>query len=99
MKDIEESLNQGYPDYLKYKLFDRKAKSLVQLKQFKEAMRAYEDTIDLLQTSNLEDNTRTEWQESLENKIDEIQKKCPSKKTIATKEDKLEHSQVTLSVC
>ena len=48
VKDIEESLNQGYPDHLKYKLFDRKAKSLVQLKKFKDAVWAYEDTIDLL---------------------------------------------------
>ena len=94
MKDIEESLNQGYPNHLKYKLLDRKAESLVHLEKFKDAVRAYEDTTDLLQLSNLDGNARAEWQKALENKKDEIQKKCPSEETFPVQEDRLEHAQV-----
>ena len=94
MKDIEESLNQGYPDHLKYKLLDRKSKSLVHLKKFKDAVRVYQDTTSMLQLSNLDDNARAEWQKALENKKDEIQKKCSPEKTFPVQEDRLEHAQV-----
>ena len=94
MKDIEESLNQGYPDHLKYKLLDRKAKSLVHLKKLKEAVMAYEDTTNVLQLSNLDDSARAEWHKALENKKDGIQNKYPSEETFPVQEDRLEHAQV-----
>jgi len=41
MADIEFALKQGYPDLLKYKLLERKAKCFVHLKQFDKAKSAW----------------------------------------------------------
>jgi hypothetical protein len=43
LRDIFRSLSRNYPQHLNHKLFERKAKCLIGLKLFAEAVKAFEE--------------------------------------------------------
>ena len=78
IKDIEESLNQGYPDHLKYKLFERKAKSLHYFGYGVEAIKVYEQALEFLDMSNLDTKAKIKRENCLKDKLTDAHKnKCP----------------------
>ncbi|KAL0896024.1 hypothetical protein ABMA27_012009 [Loxostege sticticalis] len=52
LADIKRCLALGYPRHLRYKVYERKARSLLVLKRNKEAISAFQDTISALDEAN-----------------------------------------------
>ncbi|CAH0405774.1 unnamed protein product [Chilo suppressalis] len=52
LTDIKRCLALGYPRHLRYKVFERKARTLLVLKRNKEAITAFQDTITALDEAN-----------------------------------------------
>ncbi|KAM3966739.1 SET and MYND domain containing, class 4, member 3 [Aphomia sociella] len=50
--DIRRCLSLGYPRHLRYKVYERKARSLLVLKRNQEAITAFQDTISALDEAN-----------------------------------------------
>ncbi|KAJ0180971.1 hypothetical protein K1T71_003056 [Dendrolimus kikuchii] len=48
LADIRRCINLGYPRHLRYKVFERKARTLLVLKRNQEAIKAFQDTISSL---------------------------------------------------
>ncbi|XP_064603085.1 SET and MYND domain-containing protein 4-like [Liolophura sinensis] len=65
LEDIAASLKYGYPDELRYKLLDRKARCCFCLGRTEEATTAAKDVEDDLQKSNLDIPKRSKWSEDL----------------------------------
>lgn len=65
LEDIASSLKFGYPDELRYKLLDRKARCCSCLGRTEEAFAAAKDAEDVLLKSNLDIPKRSKWSEDL----------------------------------
>ncbi|XP_026323810.1 SET and MYND domain-containing protein 4 [Hyposmocoma kahamanoa] len=60
LDDIKRCLSLGYPRHLRYKVYERKARSLLVLKRNKEAITAFQDTISALdEATKLDKEKRT----------------------------------------
>ncbi|KAK6191540.1 hypothetical protein SNE40_003204 [Patella caerulea] len=65
LQDIKMALKYQYPEKLKYKLYERKGKCYYYLKQKEEAITAFEDSMEHLENSGLDENKS----EAIENDI------------------------------
>ncbi|XP_028033447.1 SET and MYND domain-containing protein 4 isoform X1 [Bombyx mandarina] len=60
LADIKKCLSLGYPRHLRYKVYERKARSLLALKRNRESIVAFQDTISALdEATKLEKEKRT----------------------------------------
>ncbi|KAK9499021.1 hypothetical protein O3M35_003540 [Rhynocoris fuscipes] len=64
--DIEKALKNEYPNELRYKIVDRKAKCLLALKQHQKAIQAFRETITALDDSKLTIERRQKWQKDIQ---------------------------------
>ena len=76
--DIALALENGYPENLQYKLFDRKAKCLAELGCHREACTCLEKSITLLQEANIDHKKKATWQKGLRQSLDKCSFMCSS---------------------
>ena len=69
LRDIQQALNYGYPEELKYKLFDRQGKCLVQLGRTGKACDCFLEAREALNSSRLDCQKMEEWSRDLEREI------------------------------
>ena len=82
INDINEAIKQGYPVKLKYKLEERKGKCLGHIGEFYEASLHYEDSLDLLQQSDLGEEKRNELSERIGTEQEHCLLKCNNNNVI-----------------
>ena len=79
MTDIEESLRQGYPDHLKYKLYERKAKCLHEIDETDNSVKVYKQTLTQIEMSNLDEKAQTKMRKTVNKQLRELENKLTSK--------------------
>ena len=91
--DIDDSLKQGYPDHLKYKIYERKAKCLQELGEKDGVVKLYERTLEKLEVSNLDEKDKMKFRKSVNERLKDLQNgRLPSGKKLVDKRDSnLEH--------
>ena len=52
LRDISRALSQNYPKHLNHKLFERKAKCLVGVKLYEDAIKAFEEAEQVRKMEN-----------------------------------------------
>ena len=82
LQDIDVSLYHGYPDSLKYKLYDRMGKCYAELGQYQNAIDAYRGLKEYLgQTTVLEGKKIKTWMQTCEKQIKYMQDRMSSKES------------------
>ncbi len=82
LQDIDVSLYHGYPESLRYKLYDRRGKSYAELGQYQNATEAYQDLKEYLnQTTVLEQKKIKTWLQTCERQINYMQDRISSKES------------------
>ncbi|XP_037075445.1 SET and MYND domain-containing protein 4-like [Pollicipes pollicipes] len=66
LADVELALQSGYPVALRFKVLDRRARSLMALKRFSEAKTAFQSVIKALDDANLEAGKHLHWQKEIQ---------------------------------
>ncbi|XP_043190346.1 SET and MYND domain-containing protein 4-like [Amphibalanus amphitrite] len=66
LADIELALLSGYPTALRYKVLDRRARSLMALRRFTEAKTAFQSVIKALDDASLGDGKQMHWQKEVQ---------------------------------
>ena len=77
--DIAHALDCGYPEDLRYKLYDRRGKCFAELGNKTEATDAFNAAKDAMERANLDDKSTTRWTASLEKSLlacEDIRPKC-----------------------
>ena len=75
LTDTKLALKSGYPKHLKYKVYQRQAKCLVELRKPKEAKRSYLDAQNFLNFSKLSKELKYNVTNDIQTAIDEIAEK------------------------
>ncbi len=82
LQDIDISLHHGYPESLRYKLYDRKGKCFGELGQYQNAIDAYQSLKDYInQTTVLEPKKIKNWLQTCEKQISYMQDRISSKES------------------
>ncbi|KAL9956585.1 hypothetical protein ACROYT_G038079 [Oculina patagonica] len=75
LEDIEQALRRGYPNELRYKLFDRQGKCFFGIGQSSRALNCFQKAMESLNESKLDHKKREVWLKDLEMEI------CKSQET------------------
>jgi len=75
LQDIDLSFSAGYSSDLHYKLLERKAKILMEMKDFESAKNSFQDCISSLPSAKLEEDKRENLKLTLTNLINSLQDK------------------------
>lgn len=65
LQDMELALRHGYPEILRYKLYDRKGKCMMQLNKHEEAITAFGKAEEYLKVAKLDNTKKKNWTDNM----------------------------------
>ena len=74
LQDIDSALQHGYPEELRYKLYDRRAKCFMLQKRKTQAIEELENALSSLNITTLGDKKKAAWKKDLDSLIDKCNK-------------------------
>lgn len=84
LRGIQLALSNGYPEELRYKVFDRQGKCFVELGKFEEARTCFGKAKQALNGSSLDEKKKDMWYKDLEVEICRVQEDENSKRQTST---------------
>ncbi len=85
LRDIDLALENGYPENMHYKLYDRKAKVFQKLKDPTQAVTYFLKALQLLEQSKLDDKGKQLWTATLNKQMKQCDMIIPEKQEITDK--------------
>lgn len=74
LADIEEAFSLDYPQELHHKLYDRRARCLMAIKQYKDAQNSFQKALSALDSSKLTADKKKQWQTDIQKILVMMQK-------------------------